>query len=595
MGLLKKRKFWHRFIILKLKTRLNNLQFIYLMSILVGLAAGFASIILKNTVHFIQHLIHIVVAEDYYNVIFLAFPILGILIALLVIKYIIRRPVRDGIPSILYNISQNHAKINKHNMFSSVIASALTVSFGGSVGLEGPSVATGAAWGSNIGRFFRVNYKQTVLLIACASAAAISAIFKAPIAAIVFAIEVIMLDLTMASLVPLLLASSTGALLSYFMLGQDEIYSFTLLHEFELYDLHHYLILGVLLGLISLYFTRMYMFLINIFENKIKNTKLRLTIGGVSLGVLVFFMPSLYGEGFDTIMSSLKGDYSFLFDKSVFYGMKDNFAAVVILFIMVIFFKVFATSITLGIGGVGGIFAPSLFVGACTGLLYAVVSNHFGAALPLSNFALVGMAGLLAGLLHAPLTGIFLIAEITGGYGLFMPLIIVSTISYATIKYFEKNSVYTIQLAKRKQLLTHNKDKAVLTLMKVENLIENDFVPVLLNSNLRDIVKAVSHSQRNIFPIVDTQGYLKGIVRLDDIREIMFEQELWDTTQVSEIMVEPQAYVTPDDSMEDVAKKIQQTGRFNIAVLQDGKYLGFVSRANVFSTYRSMLKEFSDY
>jgi len=574
---------------------INNIHFIGFLSIIVGLAAGLAAILLKNTVHLIRHWLQSGVQAHYEYYFYLAFPLIGILLTILIIRYVIRKPIRDGLPNVLYSISQKDAKIGKHNMYSSLLTSTVTVGFGGSVGLEGPIVATGAAIGSNLGRMFRMSYKETVLLLACAVAGAIAAIFKAPIAGIVFAIEVIMLDLTMASLVPLLLASASGAILSYFIMGQEIIYSFKLTETFQLNQLHFYLIFGVVSGFVSIYFTKMYMWVMNFFENYIKKTYLKLLVGGLMLGLLIFLMPSLYGEGFETIALSLKGDYSYLFNNSIFYSYRNNFSMVVVLLFALILLKVVATSITLGAGGVGGIFAPALYVGACTGLLFAVFLNHFGADISPSNFALVGMAGLLAGVIHAPLTGLFLIIEITGGYELLMPIMLVATISYTTIRYFQSNSLYTIQLAKRHQLLTHNKDQVVLTLMKVEKLIETDFVRIKANDTLGHLVQVISKSHRNIFPVVDNDDNLLGIVRLDDIRNIIFKPEKYTKTLVRKLMVAPDTFVTPDDLMEDVAKKIQISGRFNIPVMKDGKYLGFVSRANVFSAYRNLLKEISEY
>jgi len=572
---------------------INDRQFILLLSVVIGISVGFAAVIIKNSVHFIQTLLTRGFDREAFNYLYFLFPTIGILITVLFVKFILRQRVGHGIPSVLYAISKNNGKVKSHNLFSSIITSALTVGFGGSVGLEGPTVATGAAIGSNIGRLLRLNYKQVILLLGCASAGAMSAIFKAPIAAIVFALEVIMLNLSMSSLVPLLISSATAALTSYFFLGQDSLYSFELVHSFQMKYIPFYLGIGIFCGLVSVYFTRMYMFVTGLFD-KIESWHNKLLTGGVILGVLIFLVPSLYGEGYQSINNCLNGDFSYLFDYSIYYGQKDNILAMLIILIVIILFKVIATSVTFGSGGVGGIFAPTLFLGANSGLFFAKVCNHLGFDIPESNFALVGMAGLLAGVIHAPLTAIFLIAEVTGGYGMFMPLMITATVSYATIRIFESNSVYTIQLAKRGELMTHDRDKAALSLMKVDNMIEKNFNTVGPDATLGELVEVISKSMRNIFPVIDHDGTLLGVVWVNEIRHIVFKTELYDSTYVRDLMFMPTPSVSPDESMEDVAQKFQTSPHYNLPVLKDGKYIGFVSRANVFSTYRSIIRDFSE-
>jgi CIC family chloride channel protein len=479
-------------------------------------------------------------------------------------------------------------------MFSSIIASALTVGFGGSVGLEGPTVATGSAWGSTIGRIARLNRKQTMLLLACAGAGAMSAIFKAPIAATVFVLEVLMIDLTMASIVPLLFASVSAALTSYFFLGQDVVYSFDVTQNFVMRQVWYYIGVGVLAGIVSVYFARMYKYLQSQFD-KIRKPLVRWIIGVSTLGLLIFLFPSLYGEGYDAINKALEGNYDYLFLNSVFYELRDETWAILSLFILVIFFKVVATSATFGAGGIGGIFAPTLFMGANTGLLFAKVIKTSGIEdLPEANFAFVGMAGLIAGVLHAPLTAIFLIAQTTGGYKLIMPLMIVSATSYAIVRIFEKYSVYTYQLARRGELFTHNKDQVVLSMMSVRNLIETDFKTISPEANLGDLVKKVAASKRNIIPVLGEDYQLHGIIFINDIRHIMFRRELYEKIQVNDLMFMPAPIVDPDESMEEVARKFQQSSHYNLPVMRYGKYYGFVSRANVFSSYRKMIKDFSE-
>ncbi len=587
---MRKMQTYRRLFLLRIK-HIGQRQFILILSALIGLLVGLAAVVIKNLVHLIQQLAE-GIAGMTHEYLFLIFPSIGILLAVLFIKYINRRPVQHGIPGVLYAISKRNGIINRHNLYSSVVTSALTVGFGGSVGLEGPTVATGAAIGSNLGRWFRMSYKQNILLLGCACAGAMSAIFKAPIAAIVFALEVIMLDLTLASLVPLLVASATAALTSYLFMGQNYLYSVNIQDTFLMKHVPYYLLLGVLTGFMSVYFTKMYMFVTGLFE-KIRNSWVRLATGALALGILVFLIPSLYGEGYEPINNVLNGNYGYLFEQSLYERFSDSLPAMLIILLSILAFKVVATSITFGAGGIGGIFAPSLFIGSNLGLFAGKILNLFGANLPENNFALVGMAGLVAGVIHAPLTAIFLIAEVTGGYELFMPLILVATISYATTRIFIANSVYTIQLAKRGELMTHDRDKNVLLLMSVQNLIERDFSQIHPEAKLGDLIAVIKKAHRNIFPVVDEDGIFHGIVKMDDIRHIMFDKESWDTIYVRDLMFMPQFTISKDESMEEVTRKFHISNRYNIAVLDEGKYLGFVSRAKVFSTYREMLKKIS--
>lgn len=582
-----------RFLIWRIR-HMSQKNFIMILSVIIGVLAGLGAVVIKKGVHLVRSLLTSNISENYHNYLFFVLPAIGILIVVLYTRFVIRRHVGHGIPSVLFAISRTHGVIKRHNIFSSIITSVFTVGFGGSVGLEGPTVATGAAIGSNIGQMFRLNYKQITLLLGLASAAAMSAIFKSPIAAVVFAIEVIMIDLTMASLIPLLIASVTGVLTSYFFMGQAVMYPFDIKVGFVLEDIPYYILLGLLAGLVSVYFTKMYIFIESTFA-KVKKWYLKWIAGGVILGILIFLFPSLYGEGYDAVNSCLEGDYSPLFNNSLFYSFHDEIIMVFVLFLMILFFKAIATSVTFGAGGIGGIFAPTLFMGAYTGLFFTTFLKYLGVGhLNASNFALVGMGGLIAGVLHAPLTAVFLIAEITSGYQLFVPLMVTATISYATIKIFVKNSVYTHQLARRGELITHHKDKAILSMMKVDKLIEKNFKTVKPDDMLGDLVKVIADSKRNIYPVIDEQNHFYGIIFLDNIRNIMFKPELYDTKSVSSLMFMPSTYVDPEESMEEVAKKFQQTQNYNLPVLKDGKYIGFISRANVFSEYRKLLKDFSD-
>jgi CIC family chloride channel protein len=593
MNIFTRRGIWLRFMVWQAK-RMNHRTFLMIISVVIGILSGTAAVILKNSVQLIRELLISSAPVYEENFLYFALPAIGILLAILFVKYVVKDRVDHGIPSILYAISRNHGIIKKHNMFSSIVTSALTVGFGGSVGLEGPTLATGAAVGSNLGQYLRLSYKDLILLMTLACAAAMAAIFKSPIAAIVFAVEVLMIDLTMASLIPLLIASVTALLTSYFFLGKAVLYPFEITDAFYVRHIPYYLLLGVLTGMVSVYFTKMYIMVEKYFR-KIEKWWVRWIYGGAVLGMLIFFFPALYGEGYETVNTCMKGDYSPLFNGSPFYPFQDSIWIVFILFILVLFFKVIATATTFGAGGVGGIFAPSLFMGVITGLFFTELINFTGLTiLPASNFAMVGMSGIIAGVLHAPLTGIFLIAEITGGYDLIVPLMLVSTISYATTRMFVHNSVYTTQLADRGEYFTHDKDKNVMSMLKVEGLIETDFMTIHPDATLRDLINVISESRRNIFPVVDDDSIFHGFIRLDDIRHIIFKPELYDTVIVNSLMVTPAAFVSTEDSMETVASKFSDYDKYNLPVLKDGKYIGFVSRANVFSKYREMVKTFSE-
>lgn len=580
-----------RFIVWRNK-KITDKQMLLILSVVVGLLVGFAAVIIKNLVHIIQVFVSDL-ASHKQGTLYIIFPIIGLSLTVLFVKYINRNPVRHGIPGVLFAISKNQGKMNSHNLYSSIISSALTVGFGGSVGLEGPTVATGAAIGSNIGRWLNLSYKQITLLLGCACAGAMSAIFKAPIAAVVFALEVIMLDLTMSAIVPLLLSSVSAALTSYLFLGQNYLYSFAISETFKLDQLLWYVIFAIFTGFVAVYFTKIYNLITEIFD-KIHNVFLRLLTGGIVLGLLIFLIPSLFGEGYEVINASLRGQYGFLFENTFYSGLKGNLIATLILFLLLLLFKVVATSLTFGSGGVGGIFAPTLFSGGIAGLFFSRLLGVIGVEVNASSFALVGMAGMIAAVIHAPLTAIFLIAEITGGYQLFMPLMIVATVSYATMKIFIPNSVYTMQLARRGELMTHHKDKALLMMLRVNELMETDFNVLRPSTSLGGLIDTIKFAHRNIFPVVEEDGTFRGIIKLDDIRHIMFNNDLYENVYVRDVMFMPEHVIFSHDSVEEVARKFQVSGRYNIAVLDHGKYLGFISRAKLFSSYRSLLKDFSE-
>ncbi len=572
---------------------ISNRQFLIILSVITGVAAGLAAVIIKKTVGYIHHIVHQTIELSQFEWLYLIAPGIGVFLTVLFIKYIVRRPVRHGIPNVLYAISKNQGRMNRHNMISSVIASSFTVGFGGSVGLEGPTVSTGAAIGANLGKLLHLNYRQITLLLGCACAGAMSAIFKAPIAAIVFALEVIMLDLTLTSLVPLLLSSASAVVISYLFLGQEVVYPFIVEHTYSIHELTFYVLLGLACGLVATYFTRMYKYIEHLFE-KINNGWTRLGLGAFILGILMIFFPHLFGEGYEVINGALNGDLYYLHDVGIFSHLNKSFVNFLIIMTLTIGVKVMATSVTFGSGGVGGIFAPTLFMGANTGVLFATIINKTGwIELPIKNFALIGMAGLIAGVLHAPLTGLFLIADLSGGYTMFLPLMITATISFVVAKTFEKHSVYTHQLAQQKELLTHDKDQNIMTMMDVNKLIETDFAIISPEATLGDLVKVISKAHRNLFPVVDKKGILRGMIKMDDIREIIFQPEKYNSIKVKDLMYMPEYFISPDDGMEDLVEIFRKSGRFNIAVISKGKYHGFISRANAFTAYRNQLKKFS--
>jgi CIC family chloride channel protein len=586
-------KLFLRISILRIKKLIGE-QFIYYVSILAGILVGIAAMVIKRGVELVQYLLAKLSENTLSDYLYLFYPMIGIALAVLYINYIIKRKVGHGIPAVLYAIAKENGIIPKHDIFSSIITSVFTVGFGGSVGLEGPIVVSGAAIGSSVGQAFRLNYRQITHLLAIASAAAVAAIFKAPIAAIVFAMEVIMIDLTMVALIPLLLASVSAVITSYIFMGRGAVYAIQNLEPFAISDLVWYALLGVFAGFISIYFTKVYIYITALFS-KINRWTVRLLIGGTILGLLVFLFPTLFGEGYHFINAALHGDISLMFANTLYSEFENEIWMILGMMLVIILMKVVATAVTFGAGGVGGVFAPALFLGVYAGLFFAKAVNIFDInSLSETNFALAGMAGLISGIMQAPLTGIFLIAEITTGYHLFIPLMITSTLAYVTTRLFISNSIYTYELAARGELMTHDKDKTVMQLMRVAKVIEKDFKTIGPDKTLGDLVKIVSQSKRNIFPVVDKENVFYGIVTLDVIRTIMFNPELYNEVKIKDIMFTPLATVGPDESMEEVANKFNNTGNFTMPVIQDKKYIGFVSRANVYSAYRTLLKDFSD-
>lgn len=585
---------FNRFLAWRVKN-IRQDQLILLLSFITGLFGGLAAILLKNSVHYLYTLLTKGITSGIFGLGYLLLPIAGIGLAFLYVKYLVRDNIGHGVTRVLYSMSKRNSLLKPHNSYTSMIGSTLTVGFGGSVGLEAPIVLTGSSIGSNLGRLLKLNYKSTTLLLACGAAGAIGGIFKAPIAAVLFALEVLMLDLNMASLVPLLIAAVTGASVSYLFMGESVLFSFSLIHPFLLQNVPYFLLLGILCGLISVYFTRITLWVEGKMSN-ISNPFKRVAIGALGVGALVYTLPPLFGEGYESLRLLLIGNIDEVY-KGVFFSDWGSQAwELVVFLLLVLAAKAFSSALTTSAGGVGGIFAPTLFMGGITGYVLARVLKIFDFIdISERNFALVGMAGLMAGVMHAPMTAIFLIAEITGGYGLFIPLIMTATLSYLTMKYFEPHSIYTKRLARRGELLTHNKDKAVLTLMNLGKVVERDLQTIQPKENLATLVKLITRSKRNIFPVTEADGTLRGIILLDDIREIIFDREMYETTFAQNLMVSPPAVLDIHEPMEEVMRRFEETDAWNLPVTDNGKYVGFVSKSKLFMVYRKWLQELSDH
>ena len=568
-------------------------KFILFLSFVVGVLSALAAYTLKHLIHLIQHLLTGGFDKDTFNWLYLVYPVIGIFITGLLIRKVVRDDISHGVTKVLYAISCRQGRIRGHNTWSSLLASAITIGFGGSVGAESPIVMTGSAIGSNLGSFFRMEKRVMMLLIGCGAAGAVSGIFKAPIAGLVFTLEVLMLDLTMSSLLPLLISSVTAATLSYLFMGTDATFEFHLENHFDLARVPYVILLGIVCGLISLYFTKITTKVEGFFK-RFTNPYVRLALGGSVLSVLIFLFPPLYGEGYDMIHHLINGSSAdVILNNSLFYG----HARFLFLYLfLIILFKAFASTVTNCGGGCGGIFAPSLFLGCASGYLFAGICNMLGWGVAVSdrNFALFGMAALMSGVFHAPLTGVFLIAELTGGYALFLPLMIVSVFSYLTVKIFDKNNIYAVRLAQRGELITHHKDQAVLTILKVEDVIEKNFMRLTPDMDLGQLTSVVAKTKRNIFPVVDTRDHLVGILYLDDVRHIMFRQELYHRYMVATLMREAPVRLSIEEPMEAVMRKFEETNAWNLPVESvSGGYIGFISKSAIFTAYRKTLLEFT--
>ena len=564
-----------------------------LLSLFVGISCGLAAVLLKLSIHAIQHSVVSLFRLMGSNYLVFLLPGVGMLLSLLIVKYIVKDNIGHGVTRVLVAISKNESRIARHNIWSSLVTSALTIGFGGSVGAEAPIVYSGAAIGSNIGRHMGMSYRNITILLGCGAAGAVAGIFNAPLAGVLFSLEILLFNISMSSILPLLISTVSATIVSYLCLGQETQFACTLA-AFKMGNVPFYLILGVICGFSSLYFMRMTLSLEDRLS-KVKNPYLLWLLCSAALGALIFIFPPLYGEGYAFLGPLLNGQ-EVSYDKMTPLSFMLHFPwAVPIFFTLVLLMKVFAMTFTNAGGGVGGTFGPTLFVGAITGFVMASVTNLISpGTIPVANFVLVGMAGLMAGVMQAPMTAIFLIAEISGGYALLLPLILTATVSYWTMRFFEKYSIYTKRIANTGELLTHDSDQAVLTLLKVSSLIEQDFTTVRIDAPLKELVEAFSSSTRNIFPVIDGKGRFQGFVSLGDIRKDMFDTSLYETKHVFNYVRSTPEYVYEDESMESVMRKFEKTGAWNLPVVTpDRKYLGFVSKSKIFNAYRDELRDFS--
>lgn len=577
-----------------LRNFLTKQQILILLSAFVGLVSGLVAVTLKNLTYLIQSLLGGGYISNYHNAYYFVFPLIGLTIVYLFSKFILKKDIGQGISTTLYSISRRKGFMQKFQNYASMIAAPITLGFGGSAGLEAPTVVSSAALSTSFSKYLNLTQASRTLLIGCAAAGAMSSIFQAPIAAIIFAIEIFSLDLTLVSMIPLLVASVSSILTSYFFFGSDIILHTQLEKAFSIGDVPFYLALGIFTALASIIFTKVYMYTFKKF-NTIDHKINRILIGGIVLSCILFFIPQIYGEGYATVNELLAGNHDLITNNRFLKGWDMTWMVIVFLLLLVIF-KMIATSVTIAAGGIGGIFAPVLFIGSMIGHSYALVINALEitkAPLSVSQFTLVGMAGLMAGVMHAPLTAIFLIAEITSGYSLFIPLMITAAISYVITSQFQPNSVYTLELAERGDLVTHNKDQAVLTLMDIEQVVENNFEILTDNMNLGQIVnEGVVKSNRNIFPVVDKNNIFKGIILLDDIRTIMFDKSLYEEMTVTSLMQRaPDIIDLKECRMNHIMKKFQDTDAWNLPVVRDGKYVGFISKSKLLTAYRQKLIE----
>ena len=589
-----KSNFFKRLLIWRYK-HISEKNFVFLLALLIGLLAGLVAVFIKNITYAIEAIFEkgIILSE---NSIYFILPVVGLFLVYLFVKYVSKKPSEHAIPSILYSLSKQNGLIKKRKIYLPLITAPLTVGFGGSVGLLGPAIASASAISSNLGQLLHIDRKTRSLLIGCASAGAIASIFKSPIAAIIFAIEVFSLDLTFASLLPLLIASVSSVITSYFFLGDSVLFDFTVSEKFQIRDTLFYVLLGIGTGVASIYFTKIYFGITSIF-NRFKSARHKLIVGGLAIGVMLYFIPPLYGEGFGFINDLMLGNDTKAIGTSLFDNYIDNIWVVILLLFGITVFKAIAMTTTLAAGGTGGIIIPTLVMGSSLGNLFAKIINNSGLGVSVSeaNFTLIGMSGLIAGVLHAPLTAIFLIAEITGGYQLFVPLMITASMAFIINKNVLNHTIYTKELLEKGALLTQDKDKSVLTLMNLDSVIEQNFVVLQPEMTLGDMLKnGVAKSSRNLFPVTDNEQNFMGIILLDDIRTVMFDQSLYDSTTVETFMNRPPEFIVYEkDSMQKVMQKFKDSGAWNLPVIKNDKYYGFVSKSKLLTAYRKELINFT--
>lgn len=578
----------------RLLNKLSERDVMIILSLFVGICCGLAAVLLKLSIEFIHHSLTSWFDGEAYNFLFLLYPGIGMLIAMLFVKYVVKDNIGHGVTKVLQAVSKNESKIRPHNMWSSMLASSVTIGFGGSVGAEAPIVYTGAAIGSNLARYMGLSYKNMTILLGCGAAGAVAGIFKAPLAGVLFTLEILLFNISMTSILPLLLSTVSATVISYIFLGDKPPFECTI-SPFSMHNIPFYLLLGLFSATCSVYFTRMTLWL----EDKIKSIRkpfARWAVSASCLGLLIFLFPPLFGEGYEHLHELLNGGTIDLEGQTILAFFLRKAWLVPVFFLLVLLLKVFSMSFTNAGGGVGGTFGPTLFIGAVAGFVLSRTINLIAGPgfVPEQNFVLVGMAGLMAGVMQAPMTAIFLIADMTGGYDLLIPLIITSTISYAATRMVEPYSIYTKRIAKKGELLTHDSDQAVLTLLKTGELIESDFCTVRIDATLGELVEVVAESKRNIFPVVDSRHHFQGFVSLEDIRREMFKKEQYDTTHVYNYMKSAPAYVYVDEKMDSVMKKFEQTEAWNLPVVEkDRTYVGFVSKSKIFSAYRDQLKQVS--
>lgn len=578
-----------------LQRQMRQDVFILILATIIGILAGISSFLLKTFVYKIDQWITNFSIDAEMDYMYLLAPGFGIFLTWMLFKYVIKDETKHGIPRILFVISRLDGKMKYHKAFSSMLGGALTAGFGGSIGLESPIISSGSSFGSGIGQILKLNFKTKTLLIGCGAAGAMASIFTTPVAAIVFALEVLMLDLTISSIIPLLIASASGAITAKILTPDELLFSFTNNSPFDIGNIPFYLIFGIIGGLVSLYFSQMH-FLIAKGFSQIKSVSKKLAIGTLSLGILIFLFPALYSEGYEMVRHIMNGHPEQILSQSYAYDYQDHIWVFLGYIFAIILLKIIATSITIEAGGIGGIFAPAAVTGGLLGFLFSRIINTLTPSIHLNedNFTLVGMSTILAAVLHAPLTAIFLVTEMTNGYSLIVPLMLTTSIAYVTNRTFNSHSIFTKRLAEEGNLITHHKDKTILTLLQVNHVIDKDLLTIQPQSTLFELTQLISKSKRNIFPVVDEAGKYWGLVDMDDVRKVMFQPEKYQIP-IEEYMMQSKEHVSTRDAMETVMQKFNNTGYYNLPVVDEGKYIGFVSRANIFTAYRVMLNEISDH